>query len=368
MNIFGSWFENRRSGDLPRAQKIAGNGDCGEILNELKSADLLETYVATVKEKYLGIFNHADFVPSPEDWEMLTVLWLYDADIAEHSVRVFELAHELATHKFVVQEATVHLQKLIEKHHVTLDQFLRASLFHDSGKITLPREAISNSLNDHEMGELFIRMLEKGDRNAILSALKINPSSVKTNEEALDRLYEMGLRPKDAVPVREIFSGKDSAALEMIKQSGFSPDETLGEILSRHEQAGGKLFAHSDKIVAHIIEHHHPGVQLPGKKKKDADHLRDLEFMLALVDEFDAFGHQRSYKKAMAPLVVLFELAREAESGRLDRGLTYLWIANEYSHISALEKDGKRREIIKLETFLRDHENIKAAVNLASEE
>jgi hypothetical protein len=198
--------------------------------------------------------------------------------------------------------------------------------------------------------------------------LDIDPEKVTNNKDALKRIYRRGLRPKDAVPVKEIFTGPNAHVLDILKQRGFSPDETLGQIISHHEPEGRKIFEPYDSVVAKIVGYHHPGVRLPKKNaappiiENDRRSGYRPQFLLALIDESDAIEYSRAYKKGRSKKEVLHLLAQDAESGRLDRGLTYLWLSNRYKELPNQEGEEVFNEHI--EAFLSDPQNKEAAKTL----
>lgn len=376
MNIpkITNWFQKERYSPenyrafLADARNIANRGNLEEIRNELKQKRSLGTLLKIVKNIYAKKLKSAGFRATQNDWEMLAILWLYHEETAEHGVRLLLLGNELLSHPLIGPEnEKIFLKKLIPKNHISIEQFLRGVLFHDIGKIALPREVVENSLNDEEMGLLFLKMLENGDRKAILSALDIDPEKVINNKDALRRIYRRGLRPKDAVPVKEIFTGDSAHVLDVLKERGFSPDETLGQIISRHEPEGRKIFEPYDSVVAKIVGYHHPGVRLPKKgalpvvEKERRSGYRP-QFLLALIDESDALEYTRAYRKGHSKKEVLYLLARDAESGRLNRGLTYLWLSNRYKELP--NKEGEEIFNAHIEAFLSDPQNREAAKEL----
>ena len=352
-----SWVKTKTAkndADFLLAREIAGSGNYEKILAELRGKNLLTKYEKAVKSKYEGAIALTEFLPSDEDWEMLTVLWLYDEPTAEHCIRTLGLTHEIAVRELEGPRGEkISLHALVEKN-ISLQKFLRASLFHDIGKLALPREVVKNTLNDHEMGEIFFKMChEESSSNTY--------EKFATCEDSLKYLYEHGLRPKDVVPVRMIFTGDSSKILEVIERNGFSKEETLGEILSRHEQESEKIFAGKDHEVADIVGHHHPGVRLPKhefQENKETDEYfkkHIVHFMLAVVDEHDAISGPRDYKKPVPKAEMLSILARETQSGRLEKGLTYLWVKKEYDSLKKDPNDKKFYDTI--EEFLENQKN-----------
>jgi len=356
-----------KNSDFFRARNIAGSCDLSSIIHELDQEKFLEPFSLLVEKKYSAEIIKTGFKATKNDWEFFAALWLYDVPTAEHSIRTMALAKRIATDQMEGPRGEkITLEKLVENK-LPLEQFLRAALFHDIGKIALPREVVNNALGDKEMGELFMDTLRGKDRNAILETAGLDPNNIKSSEDALRLLYTRGLRPKDVVPVSVIFAGPQSDTLRAIERKGFSTEETLGEIMSRHEQEGEKIFARIDPDVADIIGHHHPGVRLP--QQKDLNTAKEAEtglrryaihFMLAVVDEYDAIGHQRNYKKALKKAETLSILAHETVSGRLEKGITYLWLKERYKTLKREPGDEKFCKTI--EDFLENIEN-KNAVN-----
>lgn len=331
------------------AERIAGEGKYEDIVAKLRESGLLYPCISHMRSKYEARLNSEHFAMTDGDWELLTVLGLYDESTLEHSIRTFELAYILITHPFAESpDHTVLLGDFLGTADVSREQFLRAALFHDIGKVIIPREVLRNTLDDEE----------------VLTKMFPSVSFAGTTQErrdVLQALYSNGVRPIDIVPVKDVFTGEAYANLLCkLEKRGFPKMATLKDIIWMHEPESKRILtAAGYPIEGELAGHHH------NYEKKDHHHIIRMPGMsfgaadlIRIADVTDALRSGRWYKRPLSELDVLFVLTTDAEVGKIHPRLAYLWVNDRYAALQ--EKGGlafsngneKQEEVRAIETFL----------------
>lgn len=149
----------------------------------------------------------------------------------------------------------------------------------------------------------------------------------------LGRLY--GLEEEDArllkqaSPMHDI--GKVGIPDDILNKPGkLTKDEF--EVMKIHSKLGYEMLKHSDKSIlkaAAVIAHQHhekyDGSGYPNGLKKDEIHIYGR--ITAIVDVFDALGHDRVYKKAW-PMEKILELLEENKGSHFDPVLVDIFLNN----------------------------------------
>lgn len=178
---------------------------------------------------------------------MLTALELFDKGTFEHSVETYHIARNKIEK---VLDGQVIIAKLIEQEGVLLEQFYRACLFHDIGKIEIPNFLINNKLTDGDWMDILCRMVCE-EHNEELSRAVIKKTGLSlgalSDEQHLRAVFaEKLLRAVKLVPVKEALTGEE---IEELKARGFSPDMSLSKILEAHEEASSVFCAKRSLIL-----------------------------------------------------------------------------------------------------------------------
>jgi PII-like signaling protein len=340
---------------LVRSEEIAGEGKYEDIVEKLRENGALSACVLRTRNAYGSRLALDNFVMTDRDFEMLAVLGLYDMNTLEHSVRTFELAYRIITRPFTGDsgEAIV-LGDFLERTDVSLEQFLRAALFHDIGKVIIPREVLHNALDDEEV---LVKMFPEENLEA---------EEEHTKKMILQTLYANGIRPIDVVPLKEIFTGeKYTELLCGLEKRGFSETATLKDVIRMHEPEGKRILTslgyQTEGELAGCHHNYEKGIyshtlHTPYGTFGVADLIR-------IADVTDALRSARWYKKTLSPLEVLFVLVKDAEAGKIDSRLAYLWVKDQYAEFQEKKDDGslalgeeeRKEEVRAIEMFLEQH-------------
>lgn len=340
---------------LVNTETIAGTGKYEDIIENLREAGVLSLGAAEIREAYSSRLLLGGFSMSDRDFETLAVLGLYDKSTLEHSIRTFELAYRFITRPFTGPSGeTIIFGDSIGDAGISKEQFLRAALFHDIGKIIIPREILHNALDDEEV---LIKMLPE----------ELSEQTEYEKKALLQTLYAKGIRPIDVVPLKEIFTGEKYAELlNNLTKRGFHETATLKDVIRMHEPEGKRiLLSLGYKTEGELAGCHHNyekethphRVNISGQSIGIADFIR-------IVDITDALCSARWYKKPLSEIDVLFILTEDADMGKVDPFLTYVWVKDRYAklareHDSALlpvKEKQKDDEIRAIETFLKKKE------------
>lgn len=335
---------------VQNAEEIAGEGKYEDIVEKLRASGAFSACVENIRSRYGHRLSLDNFVMTEHDFEMLTVLGLYDASTMEHSVRTFELAYRIITHSFIEASGeTIIMGDFLADAGVSLGQFLRAALFHDIGKVIIPRDILHNTLGDEEV---LLKMFPEEE-------LKREGEHAK--KIILQELYASGIRPIDVVPLKEVFTGEKYAELFCdLEKRGFSETATLKDVIRMHEPEGQRILTSLGyETEGELAGRHH------NYEKEFYSHVMHTPYgvfgvadLIRIADITDALRSVRWYKKSLSELEVLFVLAKDAEAGKIDPRLAYVWVRDQYAEFRkngasvAAEGEEKEEEVRGIEMFL----------------
>ncbi len=324
---FGEVISARALTDMNTAQdaeEIAGEGKYEDIIQKLRANGALSSCVEKVRSAYGHRLALDNFVMTEHDFEMLTVLGLYDMNTLEHSIRTFEIAYRIIARPLAEPSGeTIIIGDYLRNAGVSLEQFLRAALFHDIGKVIIPREILHNALDDEEV---LVRMFPEENLKA----------GGQVKKELLQTLYANGIRPIDVVPLKEIFKGEQYVKLLCdLEKRGFSETATLKDVIRMHEPESRRILTSLGyETEGELAGSHH------NYKKKAHSHLLNTPFgtfgvadLIRIADVTDALRSARWYKKPLSPLEALFVLVKDAEAGKIDSRLARLWVRDQYAEL-----------------------------------
>ena len=312
--------------DEVRARDIAGKGNYERVQRELEMEGLLRGQTARVMEEYRSVFSMMEEV-NALDLEMFTILELYDKGTAQHCAETYRIAREKIEKRLA---SGVVLGKLFAQEFVSLDEFFRACLLHDIGKVEIPRFVIQHPMNDTQM-DMYLRdlVVEEQDPDVLDHLEKaggIRPN-IATVEELESYLQEHKLRSVHFVPAYLVLSALE---LEELEERGFDPGVSLMDIIRSHEERSHDILANAGLPVEGELAGLHHNYSGSGSRypiSLSALHMSvDIAELLHIADVQQALTAARSYKKGFSRPHVLRIIMEEAERGRISEEAAYLWV------------------------------------------
>lgn len=341
---------------LEKARRIAGGGSYERIMDELRAEKLLEENVAHIQKTYEGCLKKEGFEMQEKDWEMLTLIWLFDAGTCEHSIRTFELAETMVKCPMVVPGGeTIAIETLLEREGVSSEQFLRAALFHDVGKVIIPREILLDHRSDEDLAPVIFP--EKHFHTV---------GDIEEKKAALRVLYEKGLRPIDLAPLSILFpGGKGEEIMHKLEERGFSKMATERDVLQKHESESGRILTHEGCTLEGVLAGHHHNY-----KKEKTPYVMNVSMLhmsaetvglgmadlIHMADVTDAIRSKRSYKESMSDMEVLYVIAHDAKNGKIDPFTAYVWVSNQYKSAIGERKEDEEDIVRYVDDFLKQNE------------
>ncbi len=335
-------------------KEIFNQGDYRRIRDDLKKAGLLNGHEDQIREKYAKRFLAMGFEPEEKVWEIMAIEDLYDTATLKHGMRTCELVNEIITKPLIGPHGEkLQFKKLIEESGVSFRDMIIASLGHDIGKLKIPQEIIHNTLSNDDMKHLLVEMIHRGIRKKeIFERIGFEEKEEKSEKEILAQLYKKGLRAVNVVPLSVIFpEEKHPGFSEILRKRGFSPEQTIKQIAVEHESAGQEIFKIlGEPIIAEVVGHHHNykkeadsemkyRMKIPALHAEGQNDEFGVSNIIKIADQLDSLQSSRPYKRAMTRLSALAELTHQADAGRLEKRLLYLWIDNEYEELKAKMKN-----------------------------
>jgi len=318
-----------------RAVFIAGEGEYTTIRSTLREEGLIEREMRRVEREYA--LHEIPFL-SESDREMFTILDLYDPDTARHCLETYKIAREKVEKEII---PGISFARLLERHEeVTLVQFYRACLFHDIGKVEVPRVVIQHRMDESHMFECMhhaYQMLYHDGKIPAWLGLKEDAT-----DEEIDEAFrtQHTLRCIHLIPVQEVLSASELAE---VKRFGYSSDQTLMDIIRTHEARSGLILSRAGYAIESQLAalHHNYRSELPKHPLAvSVLHMSvDLADMLHIADVVQALSAERSYKKAYSLPRVMRVIAEHAQEGKISLLAAYLWLTDEMREYETAQKD-----------------------------
>jgi hypothetical protein len=329
---------------LARAKEIAGQGSfersC-ELFNE--EPGLLEEMVAGLQTREHGLMQEAPYL-SEHDWQVLTVLELFDSPTFEHCKRTFYLAKEKIEHGGEIGQTFAYL---LSSEGLSSADVLRACLLHDCGKMCLHHSILNDTHTDAEWALAYERYIqtergkklaaEIGDLNTYLAS-------------------HPGVRPMHLLPFEASFDPsnvEDMARLLVLQEKGIDTSQTLAELIAPHQDRSGEILRHGNPNdpAADLVENHHPrkgehgvkkideenypvGVSLLRSSMETSEGMKRAFDILRIADISDAYHSERGYKPGHPMFATLAHVLHETERGVIDARVAEVWVRASLAHIS----------------------------------
>jgi HD-GYP domain-containing protein (c-di-GMP phosphodiesterase class II) len=333
------------SATIETARAVARTRSFDDGLQSLEREGLLAAQVLRMKERYESTIT-IDLSLRPHDWEMLTILELYDVETFEHSLRVYQSAVAALERPLTFDDGSpLQLNEYLAEEGVSKRDFLYAALFHDIGKTMVPYRILKDKTTKEEFDLCFCdQVTERGEE--WLQAIGVDPTADAT--EALEELYKQHRRPIDVLPLNEVLDAETFLELQArYPQLHLTEETTFREVLMLHEKESERILKQYGEIISGTIagQHHNYAMQ-PLVYPRSTSTLRlaraaarsKVSAILHIVDVSDAIKNARSYKEAQSDYRVLFELMADTNAGKIDPSLAHAWVRAEYESLIGNEE------------------------------
>lgn len=307
--------------------------------------------VKKIKKECSDVFN--GFIEMNEkDWDLLTIICLFDRQTFEHSVGAFIILKEKIENPL---KNGIILKKGIEDEVGDINIFYRACLFHDIGKITIPKFILRNSLTDKDWALSFYKSIRK-QKNKISFSTKryLKKHSIfhfvdkiayaESPNDILKILKSKRLRPVQVIPLKYGISKKELKRLK--KDYDLEGDFTLFELMNMHEKESYNILNNlAYKKEALIAGSHGRGgksnlgnISNAHSSIRIGSRMSDIVDLIYMADVQDALGNDRYYHKSFTKLKILSFLVMDIKNELLDAPISFLWIEDEFEKLKK-EKD-----------------------------
>jgi hypothetical protein len=317
--------------------KIAGSFEGGKYqarLENIRHSGMMDDKINKLKKEFGNLLENADFL-GKNDWEMMAVLEEYDRPTLEHCMETYRIAKEKVEKPLMGDNGEpVILSERMRAEEVSLEQFYRTCLLHDIGKVEIPKFVLNNELTDEDWKEVLDRMIKEGKTDIIIKKIPFENGEPEERGNLEEYLKRKNIRPKDLVPVGEVFGTEEIAELENLV---ISPDESLGEIMKRHELASRRILNEAGyPVEGELAGQHHNYQREKINCAVTVDSLRlsaEMADLLRLADIEQALNSNRPYARELGRIDILAIIIQQSEGGLIGKEITRLWIRDELTEV-----------------------------------
>lgn len=349
-----------------RIYEITDLGDYKGIVQTLSKESLLDDAVEHVRSRYEATLESAAWM-TEKDWEMLAVMDFYDEKTVRHCIETLRIAED-RIERFKAGDRK--FSELIKHEGVPLQEFFRACLFHDIGKMVVPRSILNNTFFDKDFDTQLYDSIFHGGKKEFLTRIETatgHPFEGGDDEVSLHKYLRLHhVHTMRYVPVEKILSEADLlAARNRFPEVDFS-NATLADLIQIHEEGSEKILTDCGFVVAASIagkhhNYHKTRLRFPVSTEVLSVSIA-LEEILALSDMKQALSSKRSYKDALCTPLVLRDLILEATQHDISPVTTSLWVKQEMAMIPQEEvltyNDDSLRAIDECEIYIKKHQSM----------
>lgn len=359
---------------LERARDIAQLNDFNEIKRKLSAESLLENAVGEVQKLFETELRELNLEQG--EWEMFAVLWLYDEDTAIHCLETYKIARVKVTEP--LGSGGPILKEHFELGGVTLETFYRACLFHDIGKVEVPRSLLNNNQNEETCAHAICIKLRgiKDPTQELANILQEDISRIAsrgTNPEDVEtirqRLEEKRIRAHD-LPTDYLLDEKDMVQVRVLlakyPELALTEHSPLSHLIGIHEFVSERILREAGMEKAGVLA----GSHHTKREGQETDHeiaresirvLALLADILSASDIIQALESKRPYKEAYTLLKTLATFIDEARQRQISVPITHYIVLDHFergqSMVPANQSGEEEMYKVKIDEFLKVTKN-----------
>jgi len=328
-----------------------------DALRCLREEGLMPQQVLQMKECYGDPLESAEFM-TENDWEYLTMIFLYSPELATHSIETYKLIRSKIERIHIGTET---IADRIEKEAGSLDEFYRAALFHDIGKLDIPESVMNHVVQPGDWHALTLAGYGPEQEHTVYSDSGEHVTVTKDFDPE-KFMSEYDLNKSSNAPASSILPPEKIA--ELIKK-GISPELTLRQIFNLHEESTRKtlnglgLHAEAD-IAGQVHNYQKEELSTPtssGTIAVSTDAVAIEKIILHIGDAQEALrSSERGYKKPHSQLATASILVKDARKAPFDEFITAHWIQldmNELEETMTPENPEEQEKLKEIKEFIR---------------
>lgn len=326
------------------------------LLDEETKHEAMQKEIQRVQNEYAAELSPATFLID-KDWKILTALELFDKGTFEHSLRTYIIAKE------ILETRITKLAKEIEQEGVILKQFYLACLFHDLGKLTIPKFIINSVVSDEVWTYLFMELPPEQQDEILIGYSLPFPDAYRSDHEKLhDFFNQHDFRAVTVVPANKAFNKQEE--LEIFAKRGIDSNLPLMKIIEPHEKESKNILKKLGYgLEALLAGHHHNYNPSKNQDIEDPTSTSALQVMVEItsdiihtIDVYDALISHRAYSAKFSPLQILSSIIHHVEIGRIKNK----WVAASIINDNLKKNDSpdfsqEAQELQLIEKFLKEN-------------
>jgi len=341
-----------QSGDLNNIENF--------LLDEKMDNKAMQQETERVKKEYATELSGATFLIE-KDWRILTALEIFDKGTFEHCVRTYTFAKE------ILETKLVGLGKEIEQEGVILKQFYIACLFHDLGKLSIPKFILNSRVSDEIWTYLFMTELSPEQQDDILTNHEPPIPVPDAYRGDYTKLHEFlnnnKFRAVSFVPTNKAFNNPEE--LKAFAERGIDGNLPLMKIIEPHEKESKNMLKKLGYgLEALLAGHHHNYESSENQNVETPVSTSALQVMVELssdiihtIDVYDAMTSHRSYQSGDFSILDIFSsIIQHAEDGKIKNRWVAATIINEkLKEDNTFDSSQESKVLQNIEIFLKEN-------------
>jgi len=261
------------------------------------------------------------------DLELLLLMDSYHQELTAHSFQTCELV-QVKLEKTLA--FSINLNSLLSETEVSKTQLLRAALFHDLGKIVIPKTILYNQTTNEELSQILSNLLfqQKDLETLINFQEKTKLKNLPAPEQFLSTLNSLGLRAVHIVPTKFLLNKTERKDVSL---KNLNLNLPLLDLIKIHEEASKEILtANNFYTEGKLAGTHHDYKKTGSSFTLDLPEFSlsfDLVEIIRLADDISALTSFRSYNKNGFSLPRTWKIILEdMRTGKFNQVLTYIWL------------------------------------------